>query len=59
MSGLGINAIFSALIGIEFAVHIPLMYKHLFYKYFVRRSVGQATEGRNVKIWKRNFLSPN
>ncbi len=25
-------------------MHIPLVYEHLFYKYFVRRSVGQATK---------------
>ncbi len=32
-----------------FSVHLPLIYEHLFYKYFVRRSVGQATNGQNVK----------
>ena len=26
-------------------MHIPLVYEHLFYKYFVRRSVGNATKG--------------
>ena len=41
--------------------HIRFYLKHvfvLFYKYFVRRSVGQAKKGRNVKIWKRDFLDP-
>ena len=33
-------------------MHIPLIYVHLFYKYFVRRSDGQATKGRNVKCGK-------
>ena len=27
-------------------MHIPLVYEHLFYKYFVLRSVGQATKGK-------------
>ncbi len=32
-------------------IDIPLiLYEYLFYKYFVRQSVGQATLGRNVKI---------
>ena len=31
-------------------VHISLIVEYLFYKYFVRRSVGQAKKGRNVKI---------
>ena len=30
-------------------MNIPLSYEHLFYKYFIRRSVGQATKSRNVK----------
>ena len=41
-------------------VKIPLTYKHLLYKSFVRRSVGQATKGRNVKIciiFKENLRS--
>ena len=41
-----------------FSVHIPLIYEHLFYKYLVRLSVSQATKGRNVKIWKNDFLGP-
>ena len=32
------------------SVHIHIIYEHLFYKYFVRRSVGQASKERNVKI---------
>ena len=32
-------------------VLIPLLYEHLL-------SVSQATKGRNVKIWKRDFLGP-
>ncbi len=39
-----------------FSLHIPLIYEHLFCKFFVRRSVGQATKDRNVKICKRDFL---
>ena len=31
-------------------MHIPLVYEHLFYKYFDRQSVGQATKGNNVKM---------
>ena len=31
-------------------MHIPLVYEHLFYKYFVRRSVGQATKGKRASI---------
>ncbi len=31
-------------------MHISLKYEYLFYKYFVRRSVGQATKGKNVKL---------
>ncbi len=47
------NAIFSAPNWdkvISFFVHISLIYDHLFYKYFVRRSVDQAKKVRNVKI---------
>ena len=29
---------------------------HLFYKYLVRQSVGQATKGRTVEIKKHDFL---
>ncbi len=57
---LGENEIISAANyyrGILFCVvYIPLRYEHLFNKYFVRRSVGPATKGRNVKIFKRNIL---
>ncbi len=37
-------------------MNIPLNYEHLFYIYFVRRSVGKATNGRNVKIQKHDFF---
>ena len=47
LSGLGGNVILSALI---FCVHIPLVYEHLFYKYHVRRSVGQATKGKRASL---------
>ena len=33
-----------------FCVHIPLVYEHIFYKYFVRRSVGQATKGKRASL---------
>ncbi len=33
-----------------FCVHIPLVYEHLFYKYFVRRSVVQATKGKRASL---------
>ena len=49
MSDLGGNAIFSAPNrdrDLFFSVHIPLIYEHLFFKYFVRRSAGQATKGK-------------
>ena len=53
MSGLGGNVIFSAPIqdrALIFCVHIPLVYEHLFYKYFVRWSVGQATKGIRASL---------
>ncbi len=31
-------------------MHIPLVYEHPFYKYFVRRSVGQATKGKRASL---------
>ncbi len=31
-------------------MHIPLVYGHLFYKYFVRRSVVQATKGKRASL---------
>ena len=31
-------------------MHIPLVYEHLFYKYNVRRSVGQATKGKRASL---------
>ena len=37
-------------------VHIPLINERLFYKYFLLRSVGKATKGRNVGIWKCEFI---
>ena len=33
-----------------FCVHIPLIYEHLFYRYFVRWSVGQATKGNRASL---------
>ncbi len=51
-STLILNAISSSLIKIVdwiFSLHIPLIYEHLFYNYFVRRFISQATKGRNVK----------
>ena len=31
-------------------MHIPLVYEHLFYKYFVRRSADQATKGKRALL---------
>ena len=31
-------------------MHIPLVYEHLFYKYFVRQSVSQATKGKKASL---------
>ncbi len=31
-------------------MHIPLVYEYLFYKYFVRQSVGQATKGKRASL---------
>ncbi len=31
-------------------MHIPLVCEHLFYKYFVRQSVGQATKGKRASL---------
>ncbi len=36
--------------GLFFLCTFLFIYDHLFYKYFVRRSVGQATKGKNVRI---------
>ncbi len=50
---LGGNVIFSAPKqdnALIFCVHIALVYKQLFYKYFVRRSVGQATKGKTASL---------
>ncbi len=33
-----------------FCVHIALVYEHLFFKYLVRRSVGQATKGKRASL---------
>ena len=33
-------------------MQIPLIYEHLFYKYFVRWSVGQATKGIDVIFFR-------
>ena len=57
--GLGVIVISRPLIKIEFwffSVHFPLIYEHLFCKYFFRQSVGQAKKGINVKMQKRGFL---
>ncbi len=44
--------------GPNFLVKIPLTYEHLFYRYFVRRSVSQATNGINVYTYINvNFSS--
>ena len=61
-SVLGGNAILSAPNydrGLIYSVQIRLIYEHLYYKYFVRRSVGQATKGRNVKIGYVILSDPN
>ncbi len=42
---LGGNVIFSAPNRLIFFVQIPLINENLFYKYFVRLSVGNATKG--------------
>ena len=41
----------------SFLVKIFLMNVHLFYEYFVRQSVGQATKSIYVLIQKRHFFS--
>ncbi len=42
-------------------MHIIFIYKHLFYKYIVRRSVSLATKGKNIKIgfWHLKSLKLN
>ncbi len=50
---LGGNMILSATIydrALNFSVHIPIVYEHLFYKYFLHRSVGQATNGKSASL---------
>ncbi len=42
-----------------FNVHIPVLYEHIFFTYFVRQSVHQATKGRNVKYINAIFSTPN
>ena len=37
-------------IALIFCVHIPIVYEHIFYKYFVRRSVGQATKVKRASL---------
>ena len=37
-------------IEISLCMHIPLLYEYLFYKYFFRRSVGQATKGKRASL---------
>ena len=47
------NVIFSVPIydrALIFCVHIPLVVEYLFYKYFVRRSIGQATKGKRASL---------
>ena len=59
MSGLGGNVIFLAPIldgALIFCVQIPLVYEHLFYKYFVRRSDGQATKGKRASLLMDVFI---
>ncbi len=34
----------------HFFCDIPLVYEHLFYKYFVRWSIGQATKGKRASV---------
>ncbi len=53
LSGLGGNVIFWARIedrALIFCVDIPLVYEHLFYKYLVRRSVGQSTKDKRASL---------
>ncbi len=59
MSGLGGNMIFSAPISdraLIFCGHIPLVYEHLFYKYFVRQSVIQATKDTRALLLLDVFI---
>ncbi len=44
---------------IIFPMHSPFIYEQLFYKDFVRRSIGQATKGRTVKYGNAMFSTPN
>ncbi len=37
-------------------MHIPLTYEHLFYKRFVRRYDGYATQDRDVKLLKHDLI---
>ncbi len=37
-------------IALIFCVQIPLLYEHLFYKYFDRRSVSQAANGKRASL---------
>ena len=55
MFGLAGYAIFSVAIKYKgpFFVQITIIYEHLLCKYFVRRSVGQATNSRYVKLQKK------
>ena len=55
MSGFWETRFSPSLIKIE--LQFFLMHEHLFYKYFVRRSGGQATNGRNVKLQKHDFFA--
>ncbi len=42
---------------LNLSMHIPLIYEHLFYKYFVRQSVGQATKAKELRyLWMLSSL---
>ncbi len=59
MSGIGENAIVSAANQNSrqfLSVQIPLTYEHLIWKYFIRRSVGQAAKGRNLRLLELFFF---
>ena len=40
------------------SVHIHLIFEHLFYEYFVRRSINQAAKGMNKETWLSKSVSP-
>ena len=51
------NSFFFVFLVVDFccAQDIPVKYKHLFYKYFVRWTVGQATKAIIVYLQKREL----